>query len=60
MKEYFCDYWKLCKESFRWLKKHWKGYMVTCFVSTLICFIPMIVNYINEKKSTMEDEQYQV
>lgn len=28
MKSFFKDYWELCKESNKWMKKHWKGYLV--------------------------------
>lgn len=28
MKEFWKDYWDLCKHSGQWYKKHWKGYLV--------------------------------
>lgn len=28
MKQFWKDYWELCKESGRFCKKHWKGYIV--------------------------------
>ena len=28
MKQFWKDYWELCKESGRFCKKHWKGYII--------------------------------
>ena len=28
MKQFWKDYWELCKESGRFCKKHWKGYIL--------------------------------
>lgn len=33
MKSFFKDYWELCEESNKWMKKHWKGYLVLCFIA---------------------------
>ena len=30
------DYFALCKESNKWMKKHWKGYIVLCAVITTV------------------------
>lgn len=43
-KEFWMDYWKLCKESMSWLKKHWLGYIILCIVIFAISFIPAYLN----------------
>lgn len=43
MKSFFKDYWELCEESNKWMKKHWKGYLVLCFIVSLIYLAPYIV-----------------
>lgn len=65
MKSFFKDYWELCKESNKWMKKHWKGFLVYCFIVSLIYFTPGIVELIKEKRlendfSEKEDEKCQL
>lgn len=65
MKSFFKDYWELCKESGKWMKKHWKGYLVLCFSVSLIYLAPYIVELIKEKRlendfSEKEDEKCQL
>ena len=65
MKSFFKDYWELCKESNKWMKKHWKGCLVYCFILFLIGLAPYIVELIKEKKlendfSEKEDEKCQL
>ena len=65
MKSFFKDYWELCKESNKWMKKHWKGYLVYCFIVLLIYSAPGIVELIKEKRlennvSEKEDEECQL
>lgn len=65
MKSFFKDYRELCKESDKWMKKHWKGYLVYCFIVSLIYFTPCIVELIKEKRlendfSEKEDEKCQL
>ena len=43
-KEFWMDYWKLCKEWMSWLKKHWLGYIILCIVIFAISFIPAYLN----------------
>ena len=43
-KEFWMDYWKLCKESMNWLKKHWLGYIILCIVIFAITLIPAYLN----------------
>ena len=43
-KEFWMDYWKLCKESMSWLKKHWLGYIILCIVIFAITLIPAYLN----------------
>ena len=50
MKSFFKDYWELCEESNKWMKKHWKGYLVLCFIISLIYLAPYIVELIKEKR----------
>lgn len=65
MKSFFKDYWELCEESNKWMKKHWKGYLGLCFIISLIYFTPSIVELIKEKRlendfSEKEDEKCQL
>lgn len=66
MKSFFKDYWELCKESNKWMKKHWKGYLVYCFIVLLIYLAPGIVELIKEKRlekkfsDIKEDEECQL
>lgn len=65
MKSFFKDYWELCKESDKWMKKHWKGYLVCCFIISLIYLAPYIAELIKEKRlennvSEKEDEECQL
>lgn len=50
MKSFFKDYWELCKQSGEWMKKHWKGYLVYCFIMFLIGLTPYIVELIKENR----------
>lgn len=65
MKSFFKDYWELCEESNKWMKKHWKGYLALCFIISLIYLAPYIVELIKEKRlendfSEKEDEKCQL
>lgn len=65
MKSFFKDYWELCKESNKWMKKHRKGYLVLCFIVSLIYLAPYIVELSKEKRlendfSEKEDEKCQL
>ena len=35
-KKFWKDYFALCKESNKWMKMHWKGYIVFCVVITTV------------------------
>ena len=65
MKSFFKDYWELCKESNKQIKKHWKGYLVLCFNVSLIYLAPYIVELSKEKRlendfSEKEDKKCQL
>ena len=65
MKSFFKDYWELCEESNKWMKKHWKEYLVLCFIISLIYLDPYIVELIKENRlennfSEKEDEKCQL
>lgn len=65
MKSFFKDYWELCKESNKWMKKHRKGYLMLCFIVSLIYLAPYIVELSKEKRlendfSEKEDEKCQL
>jgi hypothetical protein len=65
MKSFFKDYRELCKESDKWMKKHWKGYLVLYFIVSLIYLAPYIVELSKEKRlendfSEKEDETCQL
>ena len=49
MKSFFKDYWELCEESNKWMKKHWKGYLVLCFIISLIYFTPSIESLLKKR-----------
>lgn len=50
-RESWKELWALNKESFKWLRKHWKGYSVALVV---VFFLPWIVtktvNYISDRE----------
>lgn len=50
-KEAWKELWVLNKESFKWIRKHWKGYSV---VLVIVFFLPWIVmgtvDYISERR----------
>lgn len=65
MKSFFKDYWELCEESNKCMKKHWKGYLVLCFIVSLIYLAPCIVELSKEKRlendfSEKEDKKCQL
>lgn len=65
MKSFFKDYWELCEESNKWMKKHWKGYLVLCFIVSLIYLALYIVELSKEKRldndfSEKEDKKCQL
>ena len=51
-KEAWKELWVLNKESFKWIRKHWKGYsvalVVAFFLPTIVC---ETIDYISERKS---------
>ena len=61
MKSFFKDYWELCKESNKWMKKHWKRYLVYCFIVFALCHgNPGIWKLLEEKrleKFSKEEEE---
>lgn len=65
MKSFFKDYWELCEESNKWMKKHWKGYLVLCFIVSLIYLAPYIVVLVKKRdlrtiSSEKEDKKCQL
>ena len=61
MKEFWKDYVDLCKHSCRWMKKHWKGYILVCIIIYALTFIWLsrdyIMDYIREKFSKKTEEE---
>lgn len=50
-KEFWKEYFALCKESYKWMKKHWKGYIVFCVVITTVYVgVLYIQNVISENR----------
>lgn len=51
-KEAWKELWAIEKESFRWIRRHWKGYSVVLvtalFLPTIVC---VTIDYISERKS---------
>ena len=37
IKEFWTDYGKLWNETYKWFRKHWKGYLVIMAMITTIC-----------------------
>ena len=56
MKSFFKDYWEMClKPSGKWIKKHWKGYLVYI----IICFFGGVgIGIFKEKKLEKESEKF--
>lgn len=49
-KEFWIEYWDLCKESMKWIKKHWIGYIILCIVIFAITFIPTYISMVKSEK----------
>lgn len=51
-RESWKELWVLNKESFKWLRRHWKGYSVVLvagfFLPTIVC---KTIDYISERKA---------
>lgn len=51
-KEAWKELWAIQKESFKWIRKHWKGYSVVLviafFLPTIVC---ETIDYISERKA---------
>ena len=47
------DYWDLCKQSGKWCKKHWKGYIVLCVIVFIIEFGYFFQDQLKEKFTAM-------
>lgn len=65
MKSFFKDYLELCEEINKWMKKHRKGYLVLCFIVSLIYLALYIVELSKEKRlendfSEKEDKKCQL
>lgn len=51
-KEAWKELWVLNKESFKWIRKHWKGYSVVLVAAFFLPWIVMgTVDYISERKA---------
>ena len=50
-KEAWKELWVLQKESFKWIRKHWKGYSVVLVAAFFLPWIVMkTVDYISERR----------
>lgn len=50
-KESWKELWILQKESFKWIRRHWKGYSVMYVVAFFLPWIvTKIIDYISERK----------
>ena len=50
-KEVWKELWVLNKESFKWIRKHWKGYSVVLVIAFFLPWIVMgTVDYISERR----------
>lgn len=54
-KEFWSSYFDLCKESGKWLKKHWIGYIILCIVVFFVTLASFwIPGKIEERKRRKE------
>lgn len=44
-KEFWSDYWNLCKETGKWYKKHWLGYIILTVVLTIPVYLFITFDY---------------
>ena len=51
MKEAMKEYFDLCGLSLKWMKKHWKGYLLVCMMIYLIEMIIFFPEYIIKLKN---------
>ena len=50
-RESWKELWTLQKESFKWIRRHWKRYSVMCVVAFFLPWIvTKIIDYISERK----------
>lgn len=56
LKTFWKDYWELCKESGKWMKKHWKGYLVYCICVVGIYMIPYLVQEFKDRRNNEADD----
>ncbi len=56
LKTFWKDYWELCKESGKWMKKHWKGCLV-CYICVVgIYMIPYLVQEFKDRRNNEADD----
>lgn len=51
MKDFFKDYFKICKDYGKFCKRHWEGVIILNIVCIVVMFIPYVIqeNVIQEK-----------
>ena len=55
MKTFFKDYWKLCKQSGEFYKKHWLGTIVFTGIVTCVTYAPFIIKGKKDQKKFEEE-----
>lgn len=48
MKKFFKDYMELQRQSNKWFKEHWKGYILFSVILTMVWYVPWF--YVTYKK----------
>ena len=54
MKSFWKDYVELIKQSNRWLKNHWKGYLI---IVTLCLIIPCVIERVIDKNEIQNNSE---
>lgn len=54
-KTFWKDYWELCKEGGKWMKKHWKGYLVLSICVAAVYVIPYLVREFKNRRNNETD-----
>lgn len=63
MKDFLKDYLKLCKDSGKFYKRHWKGVIILNIVCIVVMFIPYVIEekmlskWCEERVKEMDNEK---
>lgn len=57
MKNFFKDYWELCKQSGKFCKKHWLGVIICNIVILALYCVPAIIERLKESFTKKNDDE---